>query len=441
MAMSRPLLEKKRRCKVSRLSLNDGTYSWQKTTESVSARLPAQRRGVIIPMLSSTITAAALRSVCVCAIDPGVRNELTASFVKCRVDNNNTNSVRIDAFCHCFRHFGKATHTNESDSSRRVLAMLSTSSSSTSTTTSSLRIIFIFTFLLSFNCVCFFILFFQFQCCLFVCLLASHRCNEWCWAACERREHQRWRRRRNRQVIQALARQRAPSCILRCAQDDRRRERIDGDCRRAVQTARSMSSSSTAATLHDQQQTVRRRCAPLDICSDRAAWYFIFLLLSIVFYFSSLSLIFASCGLKEWDRDCTARSKCKVNARRRRRGSLLAVSLVAVISLCCSMNSIPAKYRLFFRLLFDLMFRFRFFFFSEITNWISSLLCIILFRFVHVALLSWSIRRYYTIYIYIFVLFHYFQNERDVFVFADNHIFVRCSMVCSGDRFATHQIV
>lgn len=126
---------------------------------------------------------------------------------------------------------------------------------------------------------------------------------------------------------------------------------------------------------------------------------FHFSVVDCVLFFLSLSLIFASCGLKEWDRDCTARSKCKVNARRRRRGSLLAVSLVAVISLCCSMNSIPAKYRLFFRLLFDLMFRFRFFFFSEITNWISSLLCIMLFRFVHVALLSWSIRRYYTIYI------------------------------------------
>jgi hypothetical protein len=85
----------------------------------MSSRLPQhQHRGVILPMLSSTIKSADLNDVCTVAIDPGVRSELTASFVKfSSFDDDNT--LNISSFCKCFKHFGKATQSGDPSDSRR----------------------------------------------------------------------------------------------------------------------------------------------------------------------------------------------------------------------------------------------------------------------------------------------------------------------------------
>lgn len=82
-------------------------------------------------MLSSTIKSADLNDVCTVAIDPGVKNELTASFVKfSSFDGDNT--LNINSFCKCFKHFGKATQSAEASDSRRVLSALRASATSSS---------------------------------------------------------------------------------------------------------------------------------------------------------------------------------------------------------------------------------------------------------------------------------------------------------------------
>jgi hypothetical protein len=90
-----------------------------------------QHRGLIVPQLSATIAAASLPKVC---IDPGVKNGLTASFVKCTpIDNKDNdadmrnNNWRMKAFCQCVRRFGKATHTSPADASLGVSTRLSSS--------------------------------------------------------------------------------------------------------------------------------------------------------------------------------------------------------------------------------------------------------------------------------------------------------------------------
>ena len=157
-AMSRALKIGKRYRHTSTLSReNDGRLKWRSSRSSVHAHVPySQRRGVIVPMLSSTISAATLPSVCICSIDPGVRNDLTMSFCKCTIggdnnNNNNNNALRIDAFCRCVRRFGNATVSSDPASSRNVIAKLASSSSSTSTTWSNNSAICVSVFFLKKN--------------------------------------------------------------------------------------------------------------------------------------------------------------------------------------------------------------------------------------------------------------------------------------------------
>jgi hypothetical protein len=72
-----------------------------------------------------------LNDVCTVAIDPGVRSELTASFVKfSSFDSDNT--LNISSFCKCFKHFGKATQSGDPSDSRNVLSALRASATSSS---------------------------------------------------------------------------------------------------------------------------------------------------------------------------------------------------------------------------------------------------------------------------------------------------------------------
>lgn len=131
---SRPLAPKHRRRFVSTLQrdADDGQYRWHTERKSMPSRLPQhQHRGIILPMLSSTIKSADLNDVCTVAIDPGVRSELTASFVKfSSFDGDNT--LNVSSFCKCFKHFGKATQSGDPSDSRRVLSALRASATSSS---------------------------------------------------------------------------------------------------------------------------------------------------------------------------------------------------------------------------------------------------------------------------------------------------------------------
>lgn len=131
---SRPLAPKHRRRFVSTLQrdADDGQYRWHTERKLMPSRLPQhQHRGIILPMLSSTIKSADLNDVCTVAIDPGVRSELTASFVKfSSFDGDNT--LNVSSFCKCFKHFGKATQSGDPSDSRRVLSALRASATSSS---------------------------------------------------------------------------------------------------------------------------------------------------------------------------------------------------------------------------------------------------------------------------------------------------------------------
>ena len=145
-AMSRPLDRNKQRYGWRSTLQRDasGAFVWKSDRVSTRAALPRQpQRGVIIPMLSSTINASALPSLCLCSIDPGVVNDVTASFVKCSPvaaaaaandnnnnnnddddNNNNNNRWCLSAFCHCVRHFGHASERPGGVSSRTGCAVV-----------------------------------------------------------------------------------------------------------------------------------------------------------------------------------------------------------------------------------------------------------------------------------------------------------------------------